>query len=174
MRSQCVVSNSFIAGKNWYVADGCSTTTLMKKSLRLKLILTRIICNVWWYILQATTSIILTWSDDMSIKAWNWDKFGRSSSVTARSIQESLFIKFYEQTCECLNTLYYIMNLAFDPKGANNSPSTCLDRTVKKKKVSRFIHPNFSMEGVNYFYPVALSSHHRRRQNYHSISCPCA
>jgi len=88
-----------------------------------------------------TASIVLTASDDMTIKAWDWDKGWKC-------------IQVYE------GHTHYIMNLAFNPKDGNTFASSCLDRTVKMWSLGSR-EPNFTMEahdkGVNYvdFYPGA-------------------
>ena len=75
-----------------------------------------------------TASIVLTESDDMTIKAWDWDKAWKNIQVSARiSVSKILFTKLYEQTYE--GHTHYIMNLAFNPKDANTFMSACLDRT---------------------------------------------
>ncbi|CAD6961867.1 unnamed protein product, partial [Tilletia caries] len=56
-----------------------------------------------------TASLLLTGSDDMTIKLWAWDKNWRHVQGHPHSI----------------------MNLAFNPKDSNTFASSCLDRTVK-------------------------------------------
>ncbi|QRW16534.1 coatomer subunit beta [Rhizoctonia solani] len=66
-------------------------------------------------------------SDDMTIKAWDWDKGGRHT--------------------------HYIMNIAVNPKDPNTFASACLDRTVKVWSLGNPT-PNFTLDahekGVNY------------------------
>ncbi|GLB34322.1 putative the coatomer is a cytosolic protein complex that binds to dilysine motifs and reversibly associates with Golgi non- clathrin-coated vesicles, which further mediate biosynthetic protein transport from the ER, via the Golgi up to the trans Golgi network [Lyophyllum shimeji] len=88
-----------------------------------------------------TASIVLTGSDDMTIKAWDWEKGWKC-------------IQVYE------GHTHYIMNLAFNPKDSNTFASACLDRTVKMWSIGSST-ANFTMDahdkGVNYvdFYPGA-------------------
>ncbi|KAG6852753.1 hypothetical protein C0991_009331 [Blastosporella zonata] len=88
-----------------------------------------------------TASIVLTGSDDMTIRAWDWEKNWKN-------------IQVYE------GHTHYIMNLAFNPKDSNTFASACLDRTVKIWSIGSPT-ANFTMEahdkGVNYvdFYPGA-------------------
>ncbi|KAF8121048.1 coatomer WD associated region-domain-containing protein [Boletus edulis] len=75
-------------------------------------------------------------SDDMTIKAWDWDK----------------------QWKRIQGHTHYIMNIAFNPKDANTFVSPCLDRSVKMWSL-RSGTANSTMDahdkGVNYvdFYP---------------------
>ncbi|KAG6371752.1 WD40-repeat-containing domain protein [Boletus reticuloceps] len=86
-----------------------------------------------------TASIVVTGSDDMTIKAWDWDKRWKC-------------IQVYE------GHTHYIMSIAFNPKYANTFVSACLDRTVKMWSLGSGT-ANFTMDthdkGVNYvdFYP---------------------
>lgn len=88
-----------------------------------------------------SASIVLTGSDDMTIKAWDWDKGWRN-------------IQIYE------GHTHYIMAISFNPKDANTFASACLDRTVKIWSLTSSA-ANFTMDahdkGVNYvdFYPGA-------------------
>ncbi|OSX59589.1 hypothetical protein POSPLADRAFT_1067270 [Postia placenta MAD-698-R-SB12] len=88
-----------------------------------------------------TASIVLTGSDDMTIRAWDWDKQWRC-------------IQTYE------GHTHYIMNIAVNPKDPNTFASSCLDRTVKMWSLGSST-ANFTLEahdkGVNYvdFYPGA-------------------
>ncbi|KAG1834363.1 WD40-repeat-containing domain protein [Suillus subalutaceus] len=86
-----------------------------------------------------TASIVLTGSDDMNIKAWNWDEQWKC-------------IQVYE------GHTHYIMNITFNPKDSNTFASACLDRTIKMWSLASPT-ANFTMDthdkGVNYvnFYP---------------------
>lgn len=81
-----------------------------------------------------TLPLVLTASDDMTIKAWDWDKGWKN-------------VQTYE------GHTHYIMNLAINPKDPNTFASACLDRTVKMWSLSSPT-ANYSMEphpkGVNY------------------------
>ncbi|KAG1746983.1 WD40-repeat-containing domain protein, partial [Suillus occidentalis] len=86
-----------------------------------------------------TASIMLTGSDDMTIKAWDWDEQWKC-------------IQVYE------GHTHYIMNITFNPKDSNTFASACLDWTVKMWSLTPPT-ANFTMDvhdkGVNYvdFYP---------------------
>jgi coatomer subunit beta' len=81
-----------------------------------------------------TQSFVLTGSDDMTIKLWNWD-------------QDWKCVRVFE------GHTHYVMSLAINPKDPNTFASSCLDRTVK---VWSFTTPtaNFTLDahdkGVNH------------------------
>jgi coatomer subunit beta' len=81
-----------------------------------------------------TLSLVLTGSDDMTIKCWDWDKGWRCVQI------------FEGHT-------HYIMALAINPKDPQTFASACLDHTVKVWSLGSPV-PNFSLEahekGVNY------------------------
>ncbi|KAI8459649.1 coatomer WD associated region-domain-containing protein [Phakopsora pachyrhizi] len=81
-----------------------------------------------------TQSLLLTGSDDMTIKLWDWEKSWKCIQV------------FEGHT-------HYIMNLAFNPKDSNTFASSCLDRTVKVWSLGSHT-ANFTLDahekGVNY------------------------
>jgi coatomer subunit beta' len=62
--------------------------------------------------IHPTQSFVLTGSDDMTIKLWNWD-------------QEWKCTRVFE------GHAHYVMSLAVNPKDPNTFASSCLDRTVK-------------------------------------------
>ena len=83
---------------------------------------------------------MLTASDDMTIKLWDWDKSWKCVQV-------------FE------GHSHYVMGLAINPKDTNTFASACLDRTVKIWNVGSST-PNFTLEahetkGVNHvdYYP---------------------
>ena len=85
---------------------------------------------------------ILTSSDDLTIKLWNWDHNWK-----------------LEQTFE--GHQHYVMSVNFNPKDPNTFASACLDRTVKIWSLGSS-QPNFTLiaheaKGVNYvdYYPQA-------------------
>ncbi|KAG1798794.1 WD40-repeat-containing domain protein [Suillus subaureus] len=86
-----------------------------------------------------TASIVLTGSDDMTIKAWDWDEQWKC-------------IQVYE------GHTHYIINITFNPKDSNTFASACLDRTIKMWSLASPT-ANFTMDahdkGINYvdFYP---------------------
>lgn len=81
-----------------------------------------------------TQPLVLTGSDDMTIKLWDWEK-----------------------NWKCVQTFeghtHYIMNIAFNPKDSNTFASACLDRTVKIWSLGSPV-ANFTLDahdkGVNY------------------------
>ena len=86
--------------------------------------------------------LVLTASDDMTIKCWNWEN-GWALMQT------------YEDHS------HYVMGLAINPKDTNTFASACLDRTVKVWSIGSK-RPNYTIEahetkGVNHveYYPHA-------------------
>lgn len=81
-----------------------------------------------------TLSLVLTGSDDMTIKAWDWDKNWRCVQI------------FEGHT-------HYIMSLAINPKDPQTFASACLDHTVKVWSLGSPV-ANYSLQahdkGVNY------------------------
>ncbi|EGG07968.1 uncharacterized protein MELLADRAFT_47966 [Melampsora larici-populina 98AG31] len=81
-----------------------------------------------------TQPFVLTGSDDMTIKLWDWEKSWKC-------------IQVFE------GHAHYIMNLAFNPKDSNTFASSCLDRTVKVWSLGSQT-ANFTLDahekGVNY------------------------
>jgi len=98
---------------------------------------------------------MLTGSDDMTIKAWDWDE-------QWKCIQVHYHVLCYSQPhnlCQVYEGhTHYIMNITFNPKDSNSFASACLDWTVKMWSLASPT-ANFSMDvhdkGVNYvdFYP---------------------
>ena len=93
-------------------------------------------------VVHPTQPFVLTASDDMSIKLWDWDKAWKCVQV-------------FE------GHSHYVMGLSINPKDTNTFASACLDRTVKIWNLGSG-HPNFTLEahetkGVNYvdYYPQA-------------------
>ena len=91
-------------------------------------------------VVHPTQPFILTASDDMTIKLWDW-----------------------ERGWKCVQVFeghgHYIMSLAINPKDTNTFASACLDRTVKIWNLGS-PHANFTLEaheakGVNHvdYYP---------------------
>ena len=83
---------------------------------------------------------ILTSSDDMTIKLWNWDKAWACQQV------------FEGHT-------HYVMQIIVNPKDNNTFASASLDRTVKVWQLGGSTTPNFTLEGhekgvncVDYYY----------------------
>ncbi|KAL2217937.1 putative COPI vesicle coat beta [Thermoascus aurantiacus ATCC 26904] len=89
-----------------------------------------------------TQPFVLTASDDMTIKLWDWEKGWKCVQV-------------FE------GHSHYVMGLAINPKDTNTFASACLDRTVKIWSLGSS-HANFTLEahetkGVNHvdYYPHA-------------------
>ena len=91
-------------------------------------------------VVHPTQPFVLTASDDMTIKLWNWEK-----------------------DWKCVQTFeghsHYVMGLAINPKDTNTFASACLDRTVKIWSLGSS-HANYTLEahetkGVNHvdYYP---------------------
>ena len=71
--------------------------------------------------------LLLTSSDDMTIRLWDWDK-GWANTQT------------YE------GHSHYVMQVAFNPKDANTFASASLDRTIKVWGLAT-LQPHFTLEG---------------------------
>lgn len=91
-------------------------------------------------VVHPTQPFVLTASDDMTIKLWDWDKQWKCVQV-------------FE------GHSHYVMGLAINPKDSNTFASACLDRTVKIWSLGSAT-PNFTLEahetkGVNHvdYYP---------------------
>jgi coatomer subunit beta' len=91
-------------------------------------------------VVHPSQPFVLTASDDMTIKLWDWDKAWKCVQV-------------FE------GHSHYVMGLAINPKDTNTFASACLDRTVKIWNLGSS-HPNFTLEahetkGVNHvdYYP---------------------
>ena len=91
-------------------------------------------------VVHPSQPFVLTASDDMTIKLWDWDKSWKCVQVF-----------------EGHN--HYVMGLAINPKDTNTFASACLDRTVKIWNLGSNT-PNFTLEahetkGVNHvdYYP---------------------
>ncbi|KAJ5172629.1 hypothetical protein N7492_005222 [Penicillium capsulatum] len=89
-----------------------------------------------------TQPFVLTASDDMTIKLWDWEKGWKCVQV-------------FE------GHSHYVMGMSINPKDTNTFASACLDRTVKIWNLGS-PHANFTLEahetkGVNYvdYYPAA-------------------
>lgn len=72
-----------------------------------------------------TKPYILSSSDDLTIKLWNWDNNWK-----------------LEQVFE--GHQHYVMSVNFNPKDPNTFASACLDRTVKIWSLGSS-HPNFTL-----------------------------
>ena len=93
-------------------------------------------------VVHPSQPFVLTASDDMTIKLWDWDKAWKC-------------VQIYE------GHAHYVMGLAINPKDANTFASACLDRTVKIWSFGSS-HANYTLEahetkGVNHvdYYPQA-------------------
>ncbi|PGG97145.1 hypothetical protein AJ79_09326 [Helicocarpus griseus UAMH5409] len=93
-------------------------------------------------VVHPSQPFVLTASDDMTIKLWDWDKGWKCVQV-------------FE------GHSHYVMGLAINPKDTNTFASACLDRTVKIWSLGS-PHANFTLEahetkGVNHvdYYPQA-------------------
>lgn len=93
-------------------------------------------------VVHPTQPFVLTASDDMTIKLWDWEKGWKCVQV-------------FE------GHSHYVMGLSINPKDTNTFASACLDRTVKIWNLGSG-HANFTLEaheakGVNHvdYYPQA-------------------
>lgn len=88
-----------------------------------------------------TKPFVLTGSDDLTIKLWNWEKnWGCQQTFTGHE--------------------HFVMSVAFNPKDPNQFASGCLDHTIKVWSIGQDV-PNFTLKahetkGVNYvdYYPL--------------------
>lgn len=85
---------------------------------------------------------VLTASDDMTVKMWNWDQNWKCQQI-------------FE------GHQHFVMSVTFNPKDTNTFATACLDRTVKVWNIGSS-QPNFTLlahetKGVNYveYYPGA-------------------
>ena len=74
-----------------------------------------------------TAPLMLTSSDDMLIKLWDWEKGWQCSMV-------------FE------GHAFYVMQVVFNPKDANTFASCSLDRTIKVWNLGSPV-PNFTLDG---------------------------
>ncbi|KAF2098870.1 vesicle coatamer complex, beta subunit [Rhizodiscina lignyota] len=93
-------------------------------------------------VVHPSQPFVLTASDDMTIKLWDWEKGWKCVQV-------------FE------GHSHYVMGLAINPKDTNTFASACLDRTVKIWNLGSGT-PNFTLEahdfkGVNHvdYYPLS-------------------
>lgn len=77
--------------------------------------------------IHPTQPCMLTSSDDMSIKLWDWD-----NKWTCKQVFEG--------------HMHYVMQIVFNPKDNNTFASASLDKTVKVWQLGS-PHPNFTLEG---------------------------
>jgi coatomer subunit beta' len=108
--------------------------------------------------MHPTASIMLTGSDNMTIKAWDWDEQWKCIQVCYR-------VLCYSQphnSCQVYKGhMHYIMNITFNPKDSNPFASACLDWTIKMWSLASPT-ANFTIDahdkGINYvnFYPGSV------------------
>ncbi|KAG6355756.1 hypothetical protein INS49_003722 [Diaporthe citri] len=137
-----VRAGRFIARKNWIVCGSDDfqlrvhnyNTSEKVASFEAHPDYIRAIC------VHPTQPFVLTASDDMTIKLWNWDLGWKC-----------------QQTFE--GHSHYVMSLAINPKDTNTFASACLDRTVKiwslGSSTANFTLEAHEQKGVNHvdYYP---------------------
>ncbi|KAI9695479.1 MAG: hypothetical protein M1820_008581 [Bogoriella megaspora] len=137
-----VRAGRFIARKNW-IACGSDDFQLRVYNYNTSEKITSFEAHpdyIRAIVVHPTQPFLLTASDDMTIKLWNWD-----------------------QAWKCVQVFeghsHYVMGLAINPKDTNTFASACLDRTVKIWSLGSGT-PNFTLEahetkGVNHvdYYP---------------------
>ena len=133
----------FIARKNWFVCGGddfmlrCFNYNTGEKVIQFEAHPDYIRCLC----VHPTLPLVLSGSDDMTIRLWNFDNNWRM-----------------QQTFE--GHSHYVMSIAFNPKDTNTFASSCLDRTVKTWSLGS-ARANFTLDahdkGVNFveYYPGA-------------------
>ena len=77
--------------------------------------------------MHPTLPVLLSSSDDMTIKLWDWEKGWQCTQV-------------FE------GHSHYVMQVAFNPKDTNTFASASLDRTIKVWSLGNPL-PNFTLEG---------------------------
>jgi coatomer subunit beta' len=102
--------------------------------------------------IHPTLPYVLSASDDMTIKLWDWDK----GSISTKLQSASFFFFFFFHVCiyfsgwDCLQTFeghsHYVMQVEFNPKDPNTFVSASLDRSIKVWGLNSAT-PHFSLEG---------------------------
>ncbi|KAK3209526.1 hypothetical protein GRF29_69g2085367 [Pseudopithomyces chartarum] len=138
-----VRAGRFIARKNWIVA-GSDDFRLRVYNYNTSEKVTEFEAHpdyIRAIAVHPTQPFVLTASDDMTIKLWDWDKSWKSG------------VQVFE------GHGHYVMGIAINPKDPNTFASACLDRTVKIWSLGSST-PNFTLEaheakGVNFidYYP---------------------
>ena len=105
-----------------------------------------------------TLPYIITSSDDMTIKLWDWEKRWENVQVkplTLVCVQCYVDVVFW-QVFE--GHTHYVMQVAINPKDNNQFASASLDKTIKVWNLGSSV-PNYTLEGhdkgvncVSYYY----------------------
>lgn len=140
-----VRAGRFIARKNWFVV-GSDDFHLRVFNYNTSEKITAFEAHpdyIRAIVVHPTQPFVLTASDDMTIKLWDWEKGWKC-------------VKTFE------GHSHYVMSLAINPKDTNTFASACLDRTVKIWSIGGSGTANFTLEaheskGVNHvdYYPAA-------------------
>ena len=103
---------------------------------------------------HASQPFILTASDDMLIKLWDWDRNWKNIMVCFLPL--NLLITWNYKVFE--GHSHYVMQVTFNPKDSNTFASASLDKTIKVWSLGSNT-PNYTLEGhekgancVDYYY----------------------
>ncbi|XP_065583646.1 coatomer subunit beta'-like [Artemia franciscana] len=128
-----VRSGKFIARKNWIItgSDDYRIRVFNYNTLERQHAVDAHKNYIRCLAVHPTLPIVLSGSDDMKIKMWNWD-----NSWTCQKVFDG--------------HSHYVMQIVFNPKDNNTFASASLDKTIKIWQLASSI-PNFTLKGhVNY------------------------
>ena len=135
----------FIArSKNWFVAGSDDFEPRVFNNVQYSittLVFEAHLDCIRFLTVSPTTSFVLTGSDDMSIKAWDWDKTWKNIQVSARTIMSLFLIHITNRHTKAIRVIS--LNLAFKSKYAHTFLSACLDSTINMWTLGL---SNFSMQ----------------------------
>ncbi|KAK2704617.1 hypothetical protein QYM36_016869 [Artemia franciscana] len=127
--SSPVRAGKFIARKNWIItgSDDYRITVFNYNTLERQHVVDAHMDYIRCLAVHPTLPIVLSGSDDMTIKMWNWDKNWACQKVFD-------------------GHSHYVMQIVFNPKDNNTFASASLDKTIKIWQLASSI-PNFTLEG---------------------------
>ena len=116
----------FIARKNWIIvgSDDLVIRVFNFNTLERVTQFTAHSDYVRGILVHPTRPIVLSCSDDLTIKAWDWDKA-------------------WKQVATFEGHSHYVMGIALNPKDSNTFASASLDKTIKVRFCFIFIYGSF-------------------------------